>query len=105
MRRSIAWLFVVAASAMLGACDESQSLKENLARNDSKAIQKAAETEYAKSNQCPRAGELALPPGLANGVHDPWGKDYEVVCNGSDIKVLSYGPDKKKGTADDIASK
>ena len=99
-------LLTCALSLALVACDDAPDLKVKLARNDSKAIEKAAVVEWAKTNKegCPRAGELALPPGIANGVHDPWGKDYEVVCNGNDLKVISYGPDHKKGTADDISS-
>jgi general secretion pathway protein G len=44
---------------------------------------------------------------------DPWGTPYELLCKGRDtmppeatssFAVMSYGPDKKKGTEDDIMS-
>jgi general secretion pathway protein G len=46
-------------------------------------------------------------------LEDPWGSPYEMLCKGRDtmppdanssFAVLSYGPDKKKGTEDDIVS-
>ena len=35
--------------------------------------------------------------------HDPEGR--RIVCSGSDVTVISNGPDKKEGTSDDIRSK
>lgn len=43
---------------------------------------------------------------------DPWGTPYEMSCGGQNmppgvtgsIAILSHGPDKKKGTEDDIKS-
>lgn len=36
---------------------------------------------------------------------DPWGTPYEIITRGNDLRwfdVRSFGPDKKKGTADDV---
>ena len=34
---------------------------------------------------------------------DPWGTPYRIVCEGDgEIAVLSSGPDRKEGTADDL---
>jgi len=43
-------------------------------------------------------------------IEDPWGTPYELFCGSNlppgavGLAVLSYGPDKKKGTEDDIKS-
>ena len=42
-------------------------------------------------------GELMRAEGV-----DKWGSPYEIVCTDDDIVVLSLGPDKRKGTDDDI---
>ncbi|MFQ5906355.1 MAG: MG2 domain-containing protein, partial [bacterium] len=37
---------------------------------------------------------------------DPWGTPYEVIARGNDLRwfdIRSWGPDKKKGTADDLS--
>ncbi len=44
---------------------------------------------------------------------DPWGSPYEMYCgkenmppgaSGASFAVMSYGPDQRKGTEDDITS-
>jgi general secretion pathway protein G len=35
-------------------------------------------------------------------IKDPWGSVFKVVCDGEEIAVISFGPDKKEGTDDDI---
>ena len=36
--------------------------------------------------------------------NDPWGSPYSIVCTEDDVTVVSPGPDKKAGTADDIVA-
>jgi prepilin-type N-terminal cleavage/methylation domain-containing protein len=36
--------------------------------------------------------------------HDPWGSPYVIRCADDDVTVISAGPDKKMGTADDIVA-
>jgi general secretion pathway protein G len=38
----------------------------------------------------------------AAAIVDQWGSPYEIVCNGDDVIVVSFGPDKRRGTDDDI---
>ncbi|MDB4985648.1 MAG: ral secretion pathway protein [Myxococcaceae bacterium] len=33
---------------------------------------------------------------------DPWNHEFQIDCDGTDIKVLSAGPDGEFGSADDI---
>lgn len=35
---------------------------------------------------------------------DPWGTPYRIQCDGDHVLVISLGPDKRAGTADDIKS-
>ena len=45
--------------------------------------------------------EKHLDPG--QDTKDPWGQAYEMSCADDDVTVGSMGPDKKKGTKDDIS--
>jgi hypothetical protein len=38
----------------------------------------------------------------AANTDDPWGEAYILSCTDDDVIVASKGPDKKKGTADDV---
>jgi len=51
-------------------------------------------------NKEPWKSELAQE---TNGI-DPWGGQYQIVCDQGQILVFSLGPDKQAGTTDDITS-
>jgi Type II secretion system (T2SS), protein G len=53
------------------------------------------------------AGVFLVPPRReAQGQAGPWGKDYLLKCPGAQgadsLDVISMGPDKQEGTAEDI---
>lgn len=60
-----------------------------------------AENEYG---ECPTVSQLVEDKQLDSGQNttDPWGQDYTITCADDEVIVSSTGPDKKKGTADDI---
>jgi general secretion pathway protein G len=39
----------------------------------------------------------------ASKLDDPWGSAFKIECAEDEVYVLSVGPDKKEGTADDIS--
>lgn len=56
--------------------------------------------ESLEEMQAPlRPGEEAF----AEVVEDPWGSRYVLERVGDDVRVLSLGPDGRRGTGDDIA--
>jgi hypothetical protein len=54
---------------------------------------------------CPNVRLLEQSRLLRGSAHarDPWGTHYEVVCQSHAVNVRSLGPDRKRGTRDDIA--
>ncbi len=61
------------------------------------------------SNNCPRSiEELVAQKYLQKGMKDPWGKDFILRCPGTNdtdgADIISPGPDKAEGTADDVKS-
>jgi hypothetical protein len=57
---------------------------------------------------CPTSLDAFAPYAPANDTSwksDPWGTTFTFSCSGTRLIVVSAGPDRKTGTADDISSK
>lgn len=109
-RRSRGWyvffavaslVFAIAAFIGLGVWgDPSREIET--ARADVRTIRPLA-SRYRESHGGACATPLQLRSERANlPVVDPWGTAYAVRCSDEGIKVVSFGPDKKDGTPDDI---
>ena len=81
-----------------------------IAKERIKEINQGVTTYMVDSNSCPKSlEELVSQKYVARGVaKDPWGKDYILRCPGTNdpegADIVSSGPDKAEGTADDIKS-
>jgi hypothetical protein len=55
-------------------------------------------------NACPTPRRLKREKQLSAGssLNDPWGSPFQIICKGDDTTVVSFGPDKLRGTLDDI---
>jgi hypothetical protein len=75
-------------------------------KNSIKALQSVAEAWRANhANECPTAQRLKEEKELAasSDIVDAWGTPYLIWCTSDATTVVSFGPDKTKGTEDDIA--
>jgi hypothetical protein len=56
------------------------------------------------ATECPTVDELKAERYLDTGfsLRDPWGSRYEVRCFDEEVICTSAGPDRKRGTGDDI---
>ena len=68
-------------------------------------------TQYMIENnsECPKGmDDLVAKKNLSRKFKDPWDKDFIIKCPGQNdpdgADVISSGPDKREGTADDIKS-
>jgi general secretion pathway protein G len=72
---------------------------------DVKQIANAVEMYQVKHGRLPDALTDLVPSELKEIRKDPWGQLYVYVKSGADnFEVISYGPDKAQGGADDISS-
>ena len=57
------------------------------------------------TDQCPTVTQLVSEKEIdsASKVDDPWGTGFRIECGEDEVWVMSNGPDKKEGTADDIS--
>ena len=39
---------------------------------------------------------------MTSKITDAWETQFKIVCDDDSVTVISFGPDKKEGTADDI---
>jgi type II secretory pathway pseudopilin PulG len=76
------------------------------AETNAKALRHAIQSFRAleATEECPSLIQLKEQGVVdeASNLQDPWGKDYEVVCEGERVIVTSAGPDGNSGSADDI---
>jgi general secretion pathway protein G len=56
------------------------------------------------SDQCPTIEQLRADKAVdtASKIADAWETPFKITCEDDETTVVSFGPDKKEGTADDI---
>jgi prepilin-type N-terminal cleavage/methylation domain-containing protein len=106
-------LIVVAILAMVGggvaafALPKYREAQKTSAKTGARVVRTAIQQWQAANNEsvCPSISQLVqekhLDPGTST--NDPWGQPFAPVCADDEVTVTSSGPDKKKGTKDDIS--
>jgi general secretion pathway protein G len=80
------------------------------AKEGARQVAQAVERYMLNNNStCPTSvDDLVAQKELPRKIKDPWGQDYVMHCPGTantdGVDVLSMGPDKQEGTADDQKS-
>ena len=97
---------LIAGGVAVVAVPKYQEAQKKQAQTDARTIHPAAE-KYRVDHPgegCPTVELLRDKNELskASKITDPWESPYKIICGDEDVAVLSLGPDKKEGTADDI---
>lgn len=96
----------LAAGAGLGVMTARADEELRLARDEVQNLAQIVEAyQLLGGDRCPSVVQLEQSKLLQRRSHaqDPWGTRYEVVCETEAVNVRSLGPDRIRGTADDIA--
>lgn len=96
---------LIAGGVAVVAVPKYQESQKNQAKIDARTIHPVAEKyKVDHPGVCPTVEQLRAEKELssASKVTDPWDSPYKIVCGDDDIMVLSFGPDKKENTNDDI---
>lgn len=96
---------LIAGGVAVVAVPKYQESQKNQAKIDARTIHPVAEKyKVDHPGVCPTVEQLRAEKELsaASKVTDPWDSPYKIVCGDEDIMVLSFGPDKKENTNDDI---
>ncbi len=97
---------MVAGGAAVFALPRYREAQIKSAETWARTIRAAVQNWQSSSNEisCPTVSQLVQEKHLDSGTStvDPWGQAFTLTCTEDEVFVLSNGPDKKKGTKDDI---
>jgi general secretion pathway protein G len=103
----VAILAMVAGGVAVFALPRFQDSQKKTAESGARTIRMAVQQWQAANNEtsCPTVSQLIQDKQLDTGqnTNDPWGQSYTLNCSDDEVTVISNGPDKKKGSKDDIA--
>lgn len=102
----VAIIAMVAGGVAVFALPKYRDAQKTSAETGARVIRTAVQQWQASNNEitCPTMSQLVQEKHLDPGanINDPWGSPYTPTCTEDDVIVISPGPDKKKGTKDDI---
>jgi general secretion pathway protein G len=102
----VAIIAMVAGGVTVFALPKYREAQKTSAETGARVIRTAVQQWQAANNEvtCPTISQLVQEKTLDPGANtnDPWGNSYMLTCTEDDVTVTSPGPDKKKGTKDDI---
>jgi general secretion pathway protein G len=97
---------LIAGGVAVVAIPKYAESQKKQAKIDSQTIHPVAEKYRVDhpGNQCPTVEQLRAEKelGATSKITDPWDTPYAIRCADDELYVLSFGPDKKEGTNDDI---
>lgn len=102
----VAILAMIAGGVAFFALPQFNKAKIDTAKGAARVVRQAASQWRATNNEteCPSISQLVqdklLDPG--QNTADPWGQPFGISCTDEDVTVVSNGPDRKRGTKDDI---
>ena len=103
----VAILAMVAGGVAFFALPQFKKAQITTAEGASRVIRQAAQQWQAANSEstCPTMSQLVQEKHLDPGqnTNDPWGQPFLLNCSDEDVTVSSSGPDKKKGTKDDVS--
>jgi len=102
----VAIIAMVASGVAVFALPKYKEAQKKTAETGARVIRSAIQDWQRVNNEssCPTMSQLVQEKHIdsAANTDDPWGEAYVLSCTDDDVIVTSKGPDKKKGTADDI---
>jgi general secretion pathway protein G len=103
----VAILAMVAGGVAVFALPKFQDAQKKTAESGARVMRQAVQQWQAANNEtsCPTVSQLIQDKQLdsAQNTNDPWGQAYSLNCSDDEVTVISNGPDKKKGSKDDIS--
>src|SRR5690606_30337350 len=101
----VAIMAMIAGGVSFAILPKMAETRVKTAKQGATEIRKAVQLWLIENGgECPSVSQLKKDGVLDKGgtSDDPWGKPFSIKCEGTEVYVLSNGPDTKKGTDDDI---
>ncbi len=102
----VAIMSMMAAAVVVAVIPKFKDAQIKNADQNAREIRNAVTRFRSRgTDQCPTVTQLVSEKEIdsASKLDDPWGSAYKIECAEDEVYVLSVGPDKKEGTADDIS--
>lgn len=103
----VAIMAMIAGGVALSVVPQFSKAQRETALTGGRTMRRAVQSWQMLNGEvtCPTVSMLIEQKMLDRGMKtdDPWGQPYEFNCSDDEVWVLSYGPDKKKGTKDDVS--
>lgn len=103
----VAILAMVAGGVAVFALPKFRESQVKSAETGARVIRQAVQQWQATNNEtaCPTISQLVQSKDLdpAQNTNDPFGQAYVLSCSDDEVTVISLGPDKKRGSKDDIS--
>lgn len=97
---------MLSGAIAIAVIKQQEKARLSAAATEARTIRTAAQLWRADARDvaCPTLDDLLKEELLERGTRkvDPWGSGYRIDCVGNQIVVASAGPDRKRGTADDV---
>jgi general secretion pathway protein G len=96
---------LIAGGIAVVAVPKFAQAQKDQAKNDTRAIHPIAEKyRVDHPGQCPTVEQLRAEKEISATakITDPWDTPYKIICADDETYIVSYGPDKKENTNDDI---
>lgn len=97
---------LIAGGVAVVAVPKFQESQKNQAKIDARTLHPVAEKYRVDhtGDPCPTVELLRDKKELsaASKITDPWDTPYKILCTEEDVMIVSFGPDKKENTKDDI---
>jgi general secretion pathway protein G len=102
----VAIMAVIAGGATVLVFPQFKKARVKTAAMSAGEIKKAADLYQnlnATGDACPTMQDLIASKTLdAKKIDDPWGTPFKLTCVDGEIRVISFGNDKKENTPDDV---
>jgi general secretion pathway protein G len=102
----VAIIAMVAGGVAVFALPKYKDAQIKNAETGARIVRTAIQQWQAANNEtsCPTMSQLVQEKQLDPGqtTKDSWNQDYTLTCTDDEVIISSNGPDKKKGTKDDI---
>lgn len=103
----VAIIAMVASGVAVFALPRYKEAQLKQAETGARVVRTAVQQWQSANNEtsCPTISQLVQEKHLDPGqnTNDPWGSAYILSCSDDEVTVVSPGPDKKKGSKDDIS--
>jgi general secretion pathway protein G len=101
---TLAIITLVSVAVGFAAYEHHVTAKKTTAFNEARTVRQAVKVRQLEHDSCPTFAMLIEDGALDEDSpkKDPWGNDWRIRCDGTRVIVETDGPDRQRGTADDV---